>query len=502
MCKTLYLLSVLFVFDNINTLARGANSVPGYTEEEFRKHREICLYQGCYCAYKDMSFIVCESWLRFVKLGSHPEFRPPKTARLKLTQKKYWRPNLNTEFIDVKDHETPESVIAKKENLTTLTVDIDKLVAFKEITNVEITEAPALKLINPNFFRIFKSLSRGLHIHSMENLRRIPYIPISVGPKLILEDLPSLEVIKGCGEKVCGSYANLSRLVLNNWRSKTRNLSVEDLGLPQKIVEVDIIIKQPHVEIDPYLFTGREITILRYTTLGSVSALDLKGTSLQLGGYLNFGDIKSSSIHGKRLSTNFQISFFYNRQDKLKTLKLSGIKAGTLVAVISIPPKLNETGSSYQLCKRFNKYNYPNETLTSKDTKLTLRYVSIDIVSVLEIIPNSVTDLTIYTLHAVISKNITVRSSLKFTLYYVTMFVFQNSAVYESAPKDDPSLEDFNVKATSVENTKEIDPVFAQIAFVCTALIAQAVHQKEFSAGIPLEDTIQWKIFQSMPMHF
>ena len=63
---------------------------------------------------------------------------------------------------------------------------------------------------------------------------------------------------------------------------------------------------------------------------------------------------------------------------------------------------MNATELDYKVCTNINTLK---QTFTGKDTKRTLRYTSIDMSDTLEATPDHVTDLTIYTLHAVISKD-------------------------------------------------------------------------------------------------
>ena len=371
---------------------------------------------------------------------------------------------------------------------------------------MEISKVSALKFINPNFFRLFNSLDHGVRFHRLDNLRMIPYITVPVGGKFIVKDLYHLEVIKGCGQGTCNSYGRLSEIKILIGKSYTKFLEIENLGLPYKrSLVIDVTVVQPRVHIDTNMFTGRTLVSLDYQTFRSMNLFNLKGTTV------SYGQLRSKTltedklsahanlIHANKISPNFHSPFFYYRDDVSKSFKLSGVPSGTLVSVIAVIPTLNATAADYKLCTDINKYNYPNDIFTREDTRRTLRYTSVDISDALETTPDFVTDFTIYTLHAIISKDFIIRSTLKFTLYCSTLSSTKNSAIYQGAPRQDPSISDFSARVIHLKDANIIDPIFVQMSFVCMALISQGTLQKQI--GVSFEETIQWRIFESMPFH-
>ena len=105
----------------------------------------------------------------------------------------------------------------------------------------------------------------------------------------------------------------------------------------------------------------------------------------------------------------------------------------------------------------------------------------------------------ILTLHAVISEDVTIRSGLTLILHSATVSSIKNAAIYQRAPREDPAISDFSVRVISLQDADTIDPVFAQMSFVCMALISQGTMQQQFKTTF--EETTQWKIFKSMPYH-
>ena len=458
--------------------------------------------------------VVCKSWQKFVQLGSNPEFQE-KVSELETIQMYVQDEDRNgIEFVDVKDDPYIESLISEDEHLRTLIIDLSKVVAFKKIKFFEISNATALKFVNPNFFKLFDSLEYGVSFYNLENLRKIPYIPILVEWKFTVKRLLRLELIKGCGMEICTNYRRLRYINILIGKSYTKLLEIENLGLPNRWLEIHIAVVEPRVHIHSNIFKGKLFQRFDYQTFGSMNLFDLTYSHLretvypnrELRGYLRSKTIadenllaEATLIDNNKILPNFHSPFFYNRYQTSKVLKLKGVPAGTIVSVISVIPTVNATGADYQFCTKINNYNYPKEIFTEEDTKRTLRYTSVDISNILKTTPDYVKDLTIFTLHAIISEDFTIRSSLTFTLYCATMSGINNAAIYQVAPKKDPAISDFSVQVINLKVADRIDPVFAQMSFVCMALISQGTMRQQFKTSF--EETTQWKIFQSMPYH-
>ena len=475
------------------------------------KRTESYTFMGGITEYKE---IMCKSWLKFVQLGSDHEFQA-KVSELETIRMHVQDEDRNgIEFVDVKDDPYTESLISEDEHLRTLIIDLSKVVAYKKIKFFEISNATALKFVNPNFFKLFDSLDYGVSFYNLENLRKIPYIPIPVERKFNIKHLLRPEVIKGCGKEICTNYRMLRYINILIGKSYTKLLEIENLGLPFRWLEIHIAVVEPRVHIHSNIFKGKLFERFDYQTFGSMNLFDLTDSDLreysyrngELLGYLRSKTIadenllaEATLIHNNKILPNFHSPFFYNINRVSKKLKLQGVPAGTIVSVISVIPTVNATGDDYQFCTKLNNYNYPKEIFTKEDTKRTLRYTSVDLSNILKTIPDYVTDLTIFTLHAIISEDFTIRSSLTLTLYCATVSDINNAAIYQVAPKKDPAISDFSVRVTNLKDADKIDPVFAQMSFVCMALISQGTMQQQFKTSF--EETTQWKIFQSMPYH-
>ena len=453
--------------------------------------------------------IVCKSWEKFVQLGSDPKFQA-KVNEFETIQMYIQDEDKNgIEFVDVKDYPYQETLISQNENLRTLVIDLSTVVAFKKIKFLEISKATALKFVNPNFFKLFDSLEFGVRFYNLENLRQIPYIPIPVIWRFTIKSLLRLEVIKGCGKEICMNYARVRNINILIGKSYAKVLKIENLGLDKRrILDIQIAVVEPRLQIDTSIFSGRKFNSFDYQTFGSMNVLDLNDAYIWFNKipYLSSKTVANENllpdatlIHDNKILPNFHSPFFYNPNRFSKSLKLRGVPIDTIVSVISVIPTVNATGADYHLCTKINKYNYPDEIFTKEDTKRTLRYTSVDISSILKTSPDYVTDLTIYTLHGIISEDVTIRSSLKLTLYCTTVSSINNAAIYQRAPREDPAISDFSVKVITLKDADTIDPVFAQMSFVCMALISQGTMQQQFKTMF--EETTQWKIFESMPYH-
>ena len=509
-CTVKFLLVTAFALKYIRASAM-APSNENWPEEK------VC-EQYCECRSYNLGYsykkIICLSWEKFVKLGSDPRFRAEKKK-----DSRYWtmfirlqdKSSNGIEFVDVKDHPCQETITAKKENLRTLVIDLSKVVGFKNVTAFEISQSVALKFLNPHFFKLFKFLSGGIIFDHLQNLQNVPYIQVPVGDMFLVRRLVRLRAIKGCGKEICQNYRGLREITIFIGKSYSESVVIENLGLPKSVImKVRIGIVEPYVQIDPNIFSGRKFAYLGYQTFGSMNSFNLENTTIRSAflhsksdswppPYTTDLEVAANLVHGHKISPDFHTPFFHSRGAKSIHWRLTDVSSGTLVSVISVPPTLNDTGKDYRLCEKIDKYNYPKETFTSKDTRRTLRYISVDVSYVLEAISDSVNELTIYTLHAIISKDVILRSNLKLTLYYATLLGYKNTAIYERAPKNDPHISDFSTRVMNFKYADEIDPMFAQMAFVCMALMSQGTEQKNLN--VPFEETTQWKIFQSMPFH-
>ena len=498
-CTSVLVFLTLFVSKHINGLGELDSSPEG----------RIC-NQYCQClSYYDTKAITCQSWEKFVGLGSDPRFHA------KIIEMTIHDGNKNgVEFLDVKDHPCQEAVIAEKEKLRTLVIDLSKVVGFKNVTRLNMSQIAAVKFVNPHFFKLFKFLSWGIFFIDLPNFQIIPYILVPIRFRVYIRNLVRLRVVKGCGKEICQSYKELMSFMITIGKSYVKSITIENLGLPKSIEKIRILIVEPHLQIDSNIFSGRKLDYLWYVTFGSMNMLNLENTSIETA-HLSFKSpskqdgwklsIAVNLVHENKVLPDFHTPLFYNNGTKPINWYLWDIPPGTVFSIMSVPPALNYTGADYRLCENINKYNYPDEVFTSKDAKRTLRYTSVDVSSVLETIPDFVTELTIYTLHAIISKDVTLRSNMKLTLYYATLFGSKNAAIYEKAPIGLSArvhftwFSKFSTRVINLKYAAEIDPIFAQLSFVCMALISQGAEQKNLKK--PFEETIQWKIFQSMPFH-
>ena len=362
--------------------------------------------------------IVCRSWQKFAQLGSDPGFHTKNMAFKNIWMRIHDENRNGIEFVDVKGHPSPEPMILQDQHLRTLIIDLSEVVAFKNITFLEISKASALKFVNQNFFKLFNSLDDSVKFYSLENLRKIPYIPIPVGWGLTVKRLFRLEVIKGCGREICTNYEKLRHINILIGKSYTKVLAIENSGLDNRLsykrfLNIRIAIVEPRVQIDTNIFRGSLFKGFDYQTFGSMNILDLNDSLIWVNkGFLSSKTASNENllggatlIHSNKILPNFHSPFFYNHDDMSKLLKLKGVPANTLVSVISVIPTLNATALDYKVCTDISTLK---QTFTIKDTKRTLRYTSADISDALEKNPNYVTDLIIYTLHAVISKDVTI----------------------------------------------------------------------------------------------
>ena len=88
-----------------------------------------------------------------------------------------------------------------------------------------------------------------------------------------------MEVIKGCGRKVCFDD-DLEDVTIDVDGSQTRVVEIQNLGLPMSLRNV--VLKASNVEIDPNIFDGRTIGNLELD--GDISQLNL--TNVNINGYL------------------------------------------------------------------------------------------------------------------------------------------------------------------------------------------------------------------------
>ena len=106
--------------------------------------------------------IVCKSWQKFVQMGSDHEFQAKISDLGTIQMYVQDEDRLGIEFLDVKDHPYQETLLLDNEHLRTLITDLSKVVAFKKIKLFKISNARALKFVNPNFLKLFDSLEFGV----------------------------------------------------------------------------------------------------------------------------------------------------------------------------------------------------------------------------------------------------------------------------------------------------------------------------------------------------